>query len=303
MPYCPNCGKELRSVAKYCPACGTELKGVEFRDKTGGINWFQRHLNWTFVLAVLGGYGIAVGVSVFLLLADPTTPDFAFNMVFLGIMAAVTIPVGIWVLRQKGRKLWWFLILFIPFGWIWFLMLDNHGYLTKPDNEIRKRCIEYLKEEAKIKGYRQKTGELFADLGNRYAWTAHYDSQDFNEFYNAASQLAQSSDEIIKRRSKMQPLPDEATNVYALWQQHYMDYRVCAKTQLSELSAWGKRGYVNERLLEKLLKQSDKSAKRAFREETRLYDRLRLSVEERQEILDMITSSMIQGENMPKSSS
>lgn len=39
----------------------------------------------------------------------------------------VCFPIYGWILKQKKRTLWWLFILFVPFGWIVFLSLENRS--------------------------------------------------------------------------------------------------------------------------------------------------------------------------------
>ena len=117
------------------------------------MNWFKKHLNWTFVLATVVAYIIALILSVTVLLTGSSVTDVTLDIMVTVIIAGLILPVGGWYLKQKGRKLWWLLILFVPFyfGFVYILTLDNLGYLTKEDSEIRKRCLEYFEQELQIK--------------------------------------------------------------------------------------------------------------------------------------------------------
>jgi len=86
------------------------------------MNWLQRHLNWTFVLVGWGGGfiaavigGIVVGAS------DPyANVSVAGNVGELAFFIVLIIVGGL-VIYQKGRSLWWILLI----GWFSPLWLDN----------------------------------------------------------------------------------------------------------------------------------------------------------------------------------
>jgi hypothetical protein len=97
------------------------------------MNWFQRHLNWTwFLVAIVGSYVIGL---IFGLAAGSTSP-YAFYTslgtlywLMYSLSALLVLIISIWVLRRKNQSLWWLLILFlVPLvGWIIFLCLENHS--------------------------------------------------------------------------------------------------------------------------------------------------------------------------------
>lgn len=49
MPFCPDCGKEIRESAVFCPSCGTELASREARP----ITEVKRHLSITICAILL----------------------------------------------------------------------------------------------------------------------------------------------------------------------------------------------------------------------------------------------------------
>lgn len=86
------------------------------------MNWFRRHLNWTLVLAIGLGYGIAFGVAY-----SFNIPDESFKPIGGLIIFWVTLPAVIWVIRQKGRSWLWLLLGFVPaaIGVIVLMCLEN----------------------------------------------------------------------------------------------------------------------------------------------------------------------------------
>lgn len=142
MKYCPNCGKSGVEGMKFCPRCGQRLTGFDLEEKQRCVqkpeaplkerNWFERHLNWTMVLGVVGAY-LAVFIAVFaIVLFDPYVSDVALSGIGLIITLAILTPVWGWALRRKNRSLWWLpLGLFVPFGWIVLLCLENRSDTSK----------------------------------------------------------------------------------------------------------------------------------------------------------------------------
>ena len=94
---CVSCGQLVCSECKvtlggkiYCNPCADE----SFSRPRKGLNWFQRHLNWTWVLVYL-----------------TWIPLNASEDVALQIVAAIFLLLASgWVIRQKRRTLWWILL-------------------------------------------------------------------------------------------------------------------------------------------------------------------------------------------------
>ena len=78
---------------------------------------------------------------------DPYTSDEVLETLgyLAGIAASLAwlLPTNGWILRKKARSLWWVLILFVPFGWIVFLSLENRKIGEILD--IRKGVITKIK--------------------------------------------------------------------------------------------------------------------------------------------------------------
>jgi len=138
MPFCPECGKEVSEDTKFCPHCGkplTETRGEQiatsalYREMSAGelgkrMNWFERHLNWTMVLAWVGGCVIVFIVAFLIALAAPYVPEDELYVIGMLISLVVSLAVGYWVLRKKNRSLWWLLLS----GWGSPLWLQNKRY-------------------------------------------------------------------------------------------------------------------------------------------------------------------------------
>lgn len=92
------------------------------------MSWFERHLNWTMVLGFVGTYLASFVAGFMIAVADPTVSDDVLFVIGIIVSLAVLIPVWGWALRRKGRSLWWLLLgLFVPFGFIGLLCLENRS--------------------------------------------------------------------------------------------------------------------------------------------------------------------------------
>jgi hypothetical protein len=98
------------------------------------MKWFERHLNWTAVFSWLASYPLFI---MFIALGAFLIDPYIINLkgiaedvyIRLSLLIAAGLPLFVsgWALRRKSRRLWWLLILFVPFGAIIFLCLKNQS--------------------------------------------------------------------------------------------------------------------------------------------------------------------------------
>jgi hypothetical protein len=135
MKYCPNCGNAGVEGMKFCPQCGQKLTGFDSKEKQRYVlkpeapikerSWFERHLNWTMILAWLSTYLVTFIVVSLVIMANPYVSDDILVTIVVIANLAVVIAVGQWVLRKKNRSLAWLLI-----SWTWFfLLIENHSVM------------------------------------------------------------------------------------------------------------------------------------------------------------------------------
>jgi len=171
MKYCPNCGKAEVEGMKFCPQCGQRLTGFDLEEKQRYVhqpevplkkrNWFERHLNWTMVLAWLSTYPITFIVAFLVILANPYISDDAFLIILVIANLTVIVAIGRWVLRKKNRSMWWLLI--SPS--IFFLFIENKSAIqdaygrTTADYD---NAIELNPDNADVY---YKRGDAYDELG------------------------------------------------------------------------------------------------------------------------------------------
>jgi len=87
------------------------------------MKWFREHLNWTFFIAWLVGIGLYL--STIPIMVSSEGPE--IFILFYSLFIIWLLLVGGWFLKQKGRSLWYLLML--PFlreiGVIIFVLLEN----------------------------------------------------------------------------------------------------------------------------------------------------------------------------------
>jgi lysylphosphatidylglycerol synthetase-like protein (DUF2156 family) len=147
---CPSCGYENREGARYCNLCLTSFVKEQpkasslmmppspkgnvpgmLRRETEELNWFNQHLNWTWVLAqVTTSVIISVlgAIFAFSLTTSPFTNGFnvtsaVTSVLIIGVIAIIlyvlsVYVVGGWVLKRKSRSLWWLLLFLIPLPFV-----------------------------------------------------------------------------------------------------------------------------------------------------------------------------------------
>jgi hypothetical protein len=140
--FCRQCSLKYKNAAVTPAITGnTENKNSQAADEFKP-NWFQRHLNWTFILSLLVFWGLTYGGGLFtgfvLAIKDPYVTEDTLSsvglLVTIGILVCFLIPISAWILDQKGRSYWWLLMLFMSIGIIVFLCLENRR-IIKPESK------------------------------------------------------------------------------------------------------------------------------------------------------------------------
>ena len=105
------------------------------------MNWFQKHLNLTLIVIVLGTYLLTMvtfapaettgqGRSIvgsLIGLVNPTISNETLGWFYLPIWLTLILPVEGWVLSKKNLSRWRLLWAITPFGWIIILFLKNQS--------------------------------------------------------------------------------------------------------------------------------------------------------------------------------
>ena len=74
------------------------------------MNWFERHLNWTYVLGYIMALVLCFIAGGILGTIDPYIADETLEGIGYLIVLIVMLPMSIWVLKRKNRNLWWLLL-------------------------------------------------------------------------------------------------------------------------------------------------------------------------------------------------
>ena len=74
----------------------------DYAQQPHGMNWFQRHINWTWVIVSLSFELLRWGLT----LSNITFPIYVW-ILFIIIYLVSEIVVTLWALKQKSRSGWW----------------------------------------------------------------------------------------------------------------------------------------------------------------------------------------------------
>ena len=85
------------------------------------MNTLRKHLNWTWVLAIVFYLIMAFVLGLSIGLLAPETSDGALDVMVYVLGFAIMFPMSLWVLKMKNRSLWWVLLA----GWFSPLWLSN----------------------------------------------------------------------------------------------------------------------------------------------------------------------------------
>ena len=152
----------------------------------------------------------------------------------------------------------------------------------KIDEEERAACLRYLKEEIKLIVFRDKEHNLYNITLSEYQESSASDSQDIKEMCRAANRLLQATEHILKCRADMEPIPDIALKNYSLWRSVYIDYNAYTK---ANYECWKNEDMgleSNNKYLKICESRVNISVRKANGELQKLYQRIRLSGEERE---------------------
>lgn len=118
MKYCPSCGKAGIEGMKFCPRCGQRLTGFDLEEKQRYVhqptaplnerNWFERHLNWTLLLGVIGGpfllFWIVFGVVNLIALFSVNIAAFIFESLVVSIPIMSILIIVLMVRWYRGKR-------------------------------------------------------------------------------------------------------------------------------------------------------------------------------------------------------
>lgn len=98
------------------------------------MNWFERHLNWTAVIAPIV-FSILVFLTIYIFYFFSPTPMEYMDHPPVDLMVLLTIAfllvLSIWILVRKRRSIWFLLFFFLPLIILSTCYIDNKFYIFK----------------------------------------------------------------------------------------------------------------------------------------------------------------------------
>lgn len=251
------------------------------------MNWFQRHLNWTWVFAYL--------------LWIPL--NWSYNIIISIIGCIFLLVVSGWVIKQKGRSLWW-IFLTPVFSPLWLKNKNLVGQsLPTMTNEERRECLDYYTEEKKLRLLYESVDQLFdKKMGEyedayfkarkewrRYGWDEDRDPMSImdkiSDVYEYSSHAAT---EIVNRKKAMRPAPLAASAMCSAWFCAYLDYAALRHAPIVAGSD-AVEVRLRQAKTKELFANYKKSMQKAWKEEREFRKRIKLSSDEHQNIVNHAT--------------
>ena len=101
MPFCSNCGKEIKEGTKFCPGCG-----VSITDETETTN-NQQNNNFTIACSKCGTL-VPVGNIVCTNCGSPLNPEKHTAAIVIGYIGSIFLPIigiifGIYLLTRNNK--------------------------------------------------------------------------------------------------------------------------------------------------------------------------------------------------------
>ena len=241
------------------------------------MNWFQRHLNWTWVFAYL----IWISMN-------------ASNDIVPQIMGDIfLLVVSGWVIKQKGRSLWWILltIIFSPL-WLKNKRLVNQSLPAIKDEE-RQECLAYYEEEKKLRLLYERVEQLFNKSLGRYEDAYFQARKARSEFWSSMDKIfevreymSHAATEIVNRKKAMRSAPSPDSAMSSAYEAAYLDYEALRDPSNIAAGSDPVEVEIRRQREKELLTKFHKSKHKAEKEEREFLKRLKLSNTEAQRITD-----------------
>lgn len=182
--------------------------------------------------------------------------------------------------------------------------------ISKIQGEELRKCLVYLEEELRFSSFQDKEAERYNKAMLEWSIAVSSQSSDRKEketkWHQAADRLSEAANEILRRRSKMFPIPDQASAMYFAWQLTYSDFAAWTSAQATVVKGLNKMYSLDAGIppisnqLQKSLEQSEDSRRKAMKEMKKFLKRLNLSGTQYQTIFDSAITTISNENWQPK---
>ena len=179
---------------------------------------------------------------------------------------------------------------------------------AKIQSDERQKCLAYLAEEFKISAFHEKENQLFADVMLDCSVKGMHGKELQQRISSASNRLAKASEHIMKRRAKLQNIPDVALSTYSAWHKMYSAYSVYMAEEAAQQAKHAKvlipipqKDEIEK--IRKLIQEYEKYKAESAKEHYKLLKWLKLSEEETEELLNNAAASIAEENWQPKKSS
>lgn len=148
-----------------------------------------------------------------------------------------------------------------------------------PAGEL-EAVLAYLAKEWRLKALQDLEAERYNNAVTKYGGAMIPGSAGLAELLSAARRLSQVADELVRRHSDLQPVPDEAGSMYFAWALVYSGYQEWATATALALEGYEVGAVPHTMRVQQLFGQMEGVRKKAEQEEGKLLRRLRPSAED-----------------------
>ena len=150
----------------------------------------------------------------------------------------------------------------------------------------RVRCLDYYEAEVGVTAFQAKEADLFNEVLAAHNDAIPEDPAAARQVSAAAQRLVQATNEIIRRRDKIQPVPEAAFAVHWAWHVTSVAYAAWAQATLSAMEALAKSETPLYTYVRHLAGEHETAWRKAQREEKKFLKQLRLPANEIEKIVD-----------------
>jgi hypothetical protein len=150
----------------------------------------------------------------------------------------------------------------------------------------RQRSLAYYEAEVGVTAFQTKEADLFNEVLAQHDEAIAKDPAAAREACAAGHRLVQAAREIVRRRNKIQPVPEAAFSLHWAWYITTLTYAAWAQATLSAMKALVNSGTPHYKYVQHLAGEHETALRKAQKEEKKFLKRLRIPADDIQTIED-----------------